>query len=286
MNNNINLNLYRYFYEVAKYESFSKAANSLMISQPSLSYSIKVLEEQLNKQLFIRNNHKISLTNEGLEIYNKLKNIFVELDSITNNDELSGKVILGVRSAYASYILPFYINELNKIYPDIKIEFFIAKSNVLLKMLNNQEIDIMIDEEKYFGEYESNETYPFENILFTTSEKYNELNTEVNIDYFEKNFLYLTKNNKISHIVTEKYPSIKTKIMESTPIMVNKIKNDNAVGLVPKMLIISDLKNNSLKELKTDIEIPSSYMYTTYLKKIENKRIKAVVDFFKEYKCF
>ena len=284
--NNINLNLYRYFYEVAKYESFSKAANSLMISQPSLSYSIKVLEEQLNKQLFIRNNHKISLTNEGLEIYNKLKNIFVELDSITNNDELSGKVILGVRSAYASYILPFYINELNKIYPDIKIEFFIAKSNVLLKMLNNQEIDIMIDEEKYFGEYESNETYPFENILFTTSEKYNELNAEVNIDYFEKDFLYLTKNNKISHIVTEKYPSIKTKIMESTPIMVNKIKNDNAVGLVPKMLIISDLKNNSLKELKTDIEIPSSYMYTTYLKKIENKRIKAVVDFFKEYKYF
>lgn len=286
MNNNINLNLYRYFYEVAKYESFSKAANSLMISQPSLSYSIKVLEEQLNKQLFIRNNHKISLTNEGLEIYNKLKKIFVELDSITNNDELSGKVILGVRSAYASYILPFYINELNKIYPDIKIEFFIAKSNVLLKMLNNQEIDIMIDEEKYFGEYESNETYPFENILFTTNEKYNELNTEVNIDYFEKNFLYLTKNNKISHIVTEKYPSIKTKIMESTPIMVNKIKNDNAIGLVPKMLIISELKNNSLKELKTDIEIPSSYMYTTYLKKIENKRIKAVVDFFKEYKYF
>ena len=53
MNNNINLNLYKYFYEVAKYESFSKAANSLMISQPSLSYSIKVLEEQLNKQLFI-----------------------------------------------------------------------------------------------------------------------------------------------------------------------------------------------------------------------------------------
>lgn len=286
MNNNINLNLYRYFYEVAKYESFSKAANSLMISQPSLSYSIKVLEEQLNKQLFIRNNHKISLTNEGLEIYNKLKNIFVELDSITNNDGLSGKVILGVRSAYASYILPFYINELNKIYPDIKIEFFIAKSNVLLKMLNNQEIDIMIDEDKYLGEYESIKNYPFENILFTTNEKYNELNAEVNIDYFEKDFLYLTKNNKISHIVTEKYPSIKTKIMESTPIMVNKIKNDNAIGLVPKMLIISELKNNSLKELKTDIEIPSSYMYTTYLKKIENKRIKAVVDFFKEYKYF
>lgn len=284
--NNINLNLYRYFLEVAKYESFSKAANSLMISQPSLSYSIKVLEEQLNKQLFIRNNHKISLTNDGLEIFNKLKNIFAELDSITNNNLLSGKVILGVRSAYASYILPFYINELNKIYPDLKIEFFIAKSNNLLKMLNNQEIDIMIDEDKYFGEYESNETYPFENILFTTNEKYNELNFAVTIDYFKENILYLTKNNKISNIFIEKYHDIKVEILESTPIMVNKIKNDNSIGLVPKMLLMNDLANGNLKELKTDIEIPNSYMYTTYLKKLENKKIKAVVDFFKEYKYF
>lgn len=284
--NNINLNLYRYFYEVAKYESFSKAANSLMISQPSLSYSIKVLEEQLNKQLFIRNNHKISLTNDGLEIFNKLKNIFAELDSITNNNLLSGKVILGVRSAYASYILPFYINELNKIYPDLKVEFFIAKSNNLLKMLNNQEIDIMIDEDKYFGEYESNETYPFENILFTTNKKYNELNFAVTIDYFKENILYLTKNNKISNIFIEKYHDIKVEILESTPIMVNKIKNDNSIGLVPKMLLMNDLANGNLKELKTDIEIPNSYMYTTYLKKLENKKIKAVVDFFKEYKYF
>lgn len=285
--NNINLNLYRYFYEVAKYESFSKAANSLMISQPSLSYSIKVLEEQLNKQLFIRNNHKISLTNDGLEIFNKLKNIFAELDSITNNNLLSGKVILGVRSAYASYILPFYINELNKIYPDLKIEFFIAKSNNLLKMLNNQEIDIMIDEDKYFGEYESNETYPFENILFTTNKKYNELkDTKLDIKYFDNEFLYLTRYNKITKVIMEKYPSIKTKIVESTPIMVEKIKNDNSIGLVPKMLLMNDLASGNLKELKTDIEIPNSYMYTTYLKKLENKKIRAVVDFFKEYKYF
>lgn len=285
--NNINLNLYRYFYEVAKYESFSKAANSLMISQPSLSYSIKVLEKQLNKQLFIRNNHKISLTNDGLEIFNKLKNIFAELDSITNNNLLSGKVILGVRSAYASYILPFYINELSKIYPDLKIEFFIAKSNNLLKMLNNQEIDIMIDEDKYFGEYESNETYPFENILFTTNEKYNELkDTKLDIKYFYNEFLYLTRYNKITKVIMKKYPSIKTKIVESTPIMVEKIKNDNLIGLVPKMLLTNDLASGNLKELKTDIEIPNSYMYTTYLKKLENKKISAVVDFFKEYKCF
>ena len=68
--------------------------------------------------------------------------------------------------------------------------------------------------------------------------------------------------------------------------MVEKIKNDNSIGLVPKMLLMNDLASGNLKELKTDIEIPSSYMYTTYLKKLENKKIRAVVDFFKEYKYF
>ena len=289
MNNNINLNLYKYFYEVAKYESFSKAANSLMISQPSLSYSIKVLEEQLNKQLFIRNNHKIYLTKDGEIIYNKLKNIFEELDSIINNndDRISGKIVLGVRSSYAIYILPIYINKLNEIYPNLKVEFIIAKSNNLLKMLDNQEIDIMIDENKYSEKYKSFETYPFENIFFTTNKKEKDLeNLKINIEYFKNNSLYLTKNNKISHFIIEKYPYIKTEIWESTPIMINKIKYDNSIGLVPKMLVLNDLKSGNLKEVEVDIEIPNSYMYITYLKKMENNKIKAVVDFFKEFKCY
>lgn len=289
MNNNINLNLYKYFYEVAKYESFSKAANSLMISQPSLSYSIKVLEEQLNKQLFIRNNHKIYLTKDGEMIYNKLKNIFEELDSIINNndDRISGKIVLGVRSSYAIYILPIYINKLNEIYPNLKVEFIIAKSNNLLKMLDNQEIDIMIDENKYSEKYKSFETYPFENIFFTTNKKEKDLeNRKINIEYFKNNSLYLTKNNKISHFIIEKYPYIKTEIWESTPIMINKIKYDNSIGLVPKMLVLNDLKSGNLKEVEVDIEIPNSYMYITYLKKMENNKIKAVVDFFKEFKCY
>ena len=58
---NINLNLYKYFYEVAKHDSFTKAAEELMISQPSLSYSVKVLEEQLDYKLFNRNKGKILL---------------------------------------------------------------------------------------------------------------------------------------------------------------------------------------------------------------------------------
>ena len=63
--NNIDLNAYKTFYVVAKWESFSKAASELYISQPAVSYSIKKLEEELNTKLFIRLNRGIKLTDAG-----------------------------------------------------------------------------------------------------------------------------------------------------------------------------------------------------------------------------
>ena len=48
------------------------AANNLYVSQPSLSYSVKTLEEQLGYKLFNKENNKIALTEKGEELYNKL----------------------------------------------------------------------------------------------------------------------------------------------------------------------------------------------------------------------
>ena len=52
---NINFELYKTFYSVAKNQNITKAARELMISQPAVSKSIKTLEKQLNCSLFIRN---------------------------------------------------------------------------------------------------------------------------------------------------------------------------------------------------------------------------------------
>ena len=68
---NINLELYKVFYYVAKNESVSRAANELLISQPAISKSIKTLEEQINTNLFIRKRDGVELTEAGETIYKK-----------------------------------------------------------------------------------------------------------------------------------------------------------------------------------------------------------------------
>ena len=70
----------------------------------------------------------------------------------------------------------------------LKIADSIVDENSKKIIINPDEVlnKYEIDEDKYFGEYESNETYPFENILFTTNEKYNELkDTKLDIKYFD-----------------------------------------------------------------------------------------------------
>lgn len=60
------LRVLRYFLMVAKEQSFTKAAEQLNITQPTLSRQLAALEDELGAKLFNRGGHSITLTNEGL----------------------------------------------------------------------------------------------------------------------------------------------------------------------------------------------------------------------------
>lgn len=85
----INLNLYRSFYYVAKYGIFTKASIHTNTSQSSLSSNVKNLEGILNKKLFERNLKDISLTNYGRDLYLKLDEIKNILDDKLSHNELN-----------------------------------------------------------------------------------------------------------------------------------------------------------------------------------------------------
>lgn len=81
---NIDLELYRIFYTVAKYESISKAMKELYISQPAITQRINNLEKQLNIKLFYRKPGGLKLTNEGKELYNYVKDSIETMNCVEN----------------------------------------------------------------------------------------------------------------------------------------------------------------------------------------------------------
>ena len=149
-NKNINLNLYKTFYDVAKSESISEAAKKTFTSQPAISKSIKKLEETLNVKLFYRNLDGIKLTSEGEKLLfyveEAFNNLLVGERNITENEKLqSGKLTIGVPSQIGTFFVFDSISKFHKIYPNIEITIISSSTKSLLKKLKLHEIDFIID---------------------------------------------------------------------------------------------------------------------------------------------
>lgn len=159
-----------YVLEVYKEKSFSKAAKNLYISQPSLSASIKRIEEKISSPIFDRSTNPISLTGIGTQyIQNALEIKKIEdgfLNYINDNlNILKGEIKIGGTSLYSSYILPSMITEFNKSYPDTVFKIHEAKSKILVSMLSDGELDIILDNTIIVDEKIASYFYKSETIL-------------------------------------------------------------------------------------------------------------------------
>ena len=136
------------FIHVAELGSFTKAAEQLGYSQPSISFQIKQLEEEFGCLLFERINHTITLTEKGHELVSCAHQIRALTDSfkesVAENDECSGHIhIVTPDSVCEEMINSHYIDFHNR-YPDISIRFTTGDSAVMLDMLDHNEADVII----------------------------------------------------------------------------------------------------------------------------------------------
>lgn len=94
------LRVLKYFLTVAREENITKAAESLHITQPTLSKQLMDLEDEIGKKLFIRGNRKITLTQEGMLLYKRAEEITslvnkTESELKQSDDIISGDIHIG-----------------------------------------------------------------------------------------------------------------------------------------------------------------------------------------------
>ena len=150
LNKNINLNLYKVFYDVCKYGSFSKTAEFTYTTQSAISKSIKKLEEDLETQLFYRNSNGIELTDKGRELYHYIEEAYNNLLTAERNlletENLErGTLNIGLPSHIASFFFFDKIIDFHNKYPNIEMTLISASTGQLLDLIDRHEIDIIID---------------------------------------------------------------------------------------------------------------------------------------------
>ncbi len=136
-----------YFLEIANMGSITKAAKILNISQPPLSFQLKLLEDELGAELFFRNNKKLEITQEGLILKERAKVILAlvneTIHDIKDVSEQKTTVLrIGSIGSVNNRLLPKIIAKYSKEYPYVKFNVFEGRTETLIDELNAQNIDL------------------------------------------------------------------------------------------------------------------------------------------------
>ncbi len=146
---NISYDHYRIFYNVAKYKSFTRAAEVMYSNQPNLTRAIKNLEKQLGCTLFERTSKGVCLTEDGKELYEHIAVAYEHIqageEAVSARHSMSkGVVSIGATEiALRCCLLPI-LSQYHQMYPEVRIKILNVSSPQALKMVDNRLVDIAI----------------------------------------------------------------------------------------------------------------------------------------------
>ncbi len=140
------LRVLKYFLTVAREGSITGAANSLHLTQPTLSRQIQELEKELNQKLLIRGKYKVTLTPEGMilrkraqEIIDMVEKTEAEFQSIS--DTVSGDIYIGCGETDSMKYIAEIIKDIQKDYPDIKFHIYSGNAEDVTEKLDKGLLD-------------------------------------------------------------------------------------------------------------------------------------------------
>jgi DNA-binding transcriptional LysR family regulator len=139
------------FHTVARLLSFTKAAETLHMTQPAVTFQVRQLEEHFNTRLFDRTHNRISLTEAGKRVFEYSDRIFehyAEMESAVREmtGDVSGVLMIGASTTIAEYLLPALLGDFKKKYPDVNVQLKVSNSDGIVHMVENNVIDLGVVE--------------------------------------------------------------------------------------------------------------------------------------------
>lgn len=140
----------KYIYTVYKERSFTRAAEKLYISQPSLSAMVKKAEREFGAPIFDRGVTPLELTQAGQAFIEYIENVAQCEDTLNEKlwdiqNLVKGTVRLGGSNYVLSSIVPLILRQLMPRYPELQIDLIEEKSFSLRRMVQDRELDLVID---------------------------------------------------------------------------------------------------------------------------------------------
>lgn len=283
---NINMNLYKVFYNVAQYKSYSDASDKMSLSKSEISTYIKKLEEQLNIKLFYRENNGIRLTKEGEQLFKYVEKSMEMIETgekmlLQKNNIETGEISVATLSHIAEFYLMPRIEKIKKEYKSLNIKLITAPTGEeLLKLLENHKVDFILDTtilDINNNQIVSERIKDIENI-FISNKPIKQLKDLENYDFI-LGLEYTSTSKRLARKLKENGVHIHSTFeIDITELKISAVKKGLGIGYVMKDSVQKELNNNELYEVKVPMELPKSTLRLSYLNgqlgKLDKKFIK------------
>ena len=283
----IDFELYRIFVVVAKEENITKASDKLNISQPAITKQIKNLENQLSVKLFERKSKGVILTQEGKELYNKLRN---PIEELTRIDKQMGKeryINIGTHNHMGSCIFGDVINDYCLKYPNVNLNLICEETPEMMRKLKNKELDIVFSKKDNTDIDHSIQYIKLgylHDVIIASNESIFAIQ-KLTLENIEDQIIYVPRN----------YAQAVTRIKELTAGKKIKLKNNSyktilklassckALGLITREYIDKDdYKKFNLVEVKTSLSL-GKVEFGIYMNSTKSKELNNLIKLIEEY---
>ncbi len=284
------------YVKVVELASFSKAADELYVSQPSISTYITALEKELDTVLINRSTKVLSTTLAGERFFDKAKELLAlkreAIEMLKNlSKDASGDIRILASSVPALYLLPQLLAELHTLYPKISFTVSQADTVEVVRGIAAHKADVgfvgstLSDKKCEFfefatekllfvapgdGSYSADRHYSLEDLLYFDNFISREYGSGTRIQY-EK---YFTENG----IQLDKIKVCAT--LDSTYSIINAVISGLGTSIISELAARDAIEQKQLIPLKLDIELPERKIYTVLNKNVIHSHL---VKLFMEY---
>jgi len=284
------------FKTVVDLGSFSKAAEVLFLTQPTVTLQVKKLENYLGVTLLKRDKSGIKLTPEGELLYKHASKIIddylnmeEELSSIKK--DFSKILIVGASSTIGDFLLPKFLANFLKNRNNTKVNLFIANSKAIEEGILSKTFYIgLVEDEIASNKLQATPFYEDEIVLIANANM--DIPDKISIEDLKKyKFIFRERGsgtrNVVEHALKDKGIEIKPDIEASSSKAIAKfVANSEYLAFISRLVVENDIKLNNLKIVEVDnLKIKRKFSYITQknirLPTIEREFINEMFKYFK-----
>lgn len=286
------------FYTVAKVLSFTKAAETLHMTQPAVTFQVKQLEEFFNTRLFDRTHNKITLTDAGKIVYDYAEKILDHYEKMNSEvreltGEVTGSLLIGASTTIAEYMLPSLLGAFKKQFEDVNIRLQVGNTDAIVAMVENNMIDLGVVEAPVYNKNLEVEVCRLDEMVLIVPQGHPLSNRDkISIEDMRK-YRYISREegsgsrSVIDNYIREQglsYSDLNVVMELGSPEAVKMaVESDVGLAIVSRTTISKELKLGTLKALPLDPPLNRPFSHVRQKHKFRHRAVGELLDFAVDY---